>query len=144
MIHVWIPGQPKTKGSLDPKNMQDTPASHRWRTMMAFKLAQEHTLWPKGTPVAVRAVFWLPVDDVTMSGCGDLDKLARNLLDAGTDSLAYADDVQVVRLFVDKVSCGPGVAPGVVVTIWAPDPWEINDWIASASAARTRAERAQG
>lgn len=143
MIHVWIPGKPRTKGSLDAFH-QDTQQSKRWRSLMAYSLRPWAGQLPAGTPVAVRATFWLPADDVTTPNVGDLDKLARNLLDAGTDAEAYADDVQVVRLFVDKVACKPGEGPGLVVTIWAPDPWELNDWVAQAGRIRELAMLEQG
>lgn len=144
MIHVWIPGRPRTKGSLDEFH-QDTPESKRWRSLMAYALEQaKGDTAPAGVPVAVRAVFFLPAQDVTTPGCGDLDKLLRNLLDAGTDAEAYADDVQVVRTFVDKVPCPPGEGPGVVVTIWAPTPGELAAWRKQADWVRTVAMLEQG
>jgi Holliday junction resolvase RusA-like endonuclease len=150
MINVWIPGHPRTKGSLDEFH-QDTPQSKRWRQLMAYALryakdprGSDVARHVAGVPVAVRATFWLPTGDATTPNCGDLDKLARNLLDAGTDADTYADDVQVVRLFTDKMACTAGDAQGVLVTIWAPDPWELNDWIEQAGRARTVAMEAQG
>jgi Holliday junction resolvase RusA-like endonuclease len=144
MIHVWIPGKPRTKGSLDAFH-QDTAQSKDWRRRMAYALIQTGTQnYPKGIAVAVRACFWLPAGDATAPNVGDLDKLARNLLDAGTDSGAYADDVQVVRLFVDKVACASGEGPGVLVSIWAPSPEELEAWAGQQRRVRELAMLEQG
>jgi Holliday junction resolvase RusA-like endonuclease len=145
MIHVWIPGKPRTKGSLDAFH-QDTQQSKNWRARMAYALEQARgtTHHGRGTAVAVRATFWLPADDATTPNVGDLDKLARNLLDAGTDSAAYADDVQVVRLFCDKVACRAGEGPGLLVTIWAPTPQELEAWAGQQRRVRELAMLEQG
>jgi Holliday junction resolvase RusA-like endonuclease len=143
MIHTWIPGHPRTKGSLDERH-QDTPLSKKWRQMMAYALdrARRAEVITAGAAVAVRAVFFLPTGDPTMPQCGDLDKLARNLLDAGTDATVYADDVQVVRLFVDKVA--DRQCPGVLISIWAPSRDEIASWTGAAWIERHVAMSAQG
>lgn len=143
MIHAWIPGHPRTKGSLDAFH-QDTPQSKRWRSLMAYSLRPWARQLPAGTAVAVRATFWLPTGDVTTPNCGDLDKLLRNLLDAGTDAETYDDDVQVVRTFVDKVACAQGEGPGVLVTIWAPAPEELDAWAAQQRRVRELAMLDQG
>lgn len=145
MIHVWIPGHPRTKGSLDAFH-QDTPQSKRWRALVAYALERHpgRVAWPKGTAVAVRATFWLAADDATTPNVGDLDKLDRNLLDAGTDARAYADDVQVVRLFSDKVACAAGEGPGLLVTIWAPTPEELEAWAVQQRRVRELAMLDQG
>ena len=53
---------------------------------------------------------------------GDLDKLSRNVLDALQDARVYEDDVQVTRLWVDKVAAGTGptAATGVQIEIAVP------------------------
>lgn len=56
---------------------------------------------------------------------GDVDKLARAVLDALT-GLAYRDDAQVVTVLAAKDWCGQGVArhltlPGAVVRAWRID-----------------------
>lgn len=144
MINLWISGQPKTKGSLDQFH-QDSPASKRWRQMMGYALGQaKGGTWPAGTAVAVRAQFFLPTADVTTPNVGDLDKLARNLLDAGErPGQLYVNDVQVVRLFVDKWPAGVG-PDGLAVTIWAPTAHELTAWEYEAELARGRALLAAG
>jgi Holliday junction resolvase RusA-like endonuclease len=142
VIRLWIPGHPRTKGSLDERH-QDTPQSKKWRALMAQALRYERErigmpTAPKGIAVAVSAKFFLPTGDATTPNCGDLDKLLRNLLDAGTDAGVWADDVQVVRILSDKVAAGGG-PQGVVLGIWAPDPVELAGWQRGAREARLAA-----
>lgn len=128
MLSCWVPGRPKTKGSLTVVNGRhgiatDTPASKRWRQLMAYTVGL--TLAPRGGtlegPVVVVAVFHLPAVDVAAGRVGDLDKLARNLLDALTDAGVYGDDVQVTRLLVDKVEADMGGrGPGVDLRVLVP------------------------
>lgn len=159
MITVWVPGEPKTKGSMEHRGQgrlqrSDTQAdgssaSKRWEDLMTYALAQtirsDATYDPSiGRAVAVRATFWLPVDDVTVPRCGDLDKLARAAGDAGQRAKVYADDVQIVRFFLDKMPCWPGEAPGVLLHVWAPTQRELAEWAHAARRSRYLAERAQG
>lgn len=156
MIQVWISGQPKTKGSMEHLGggrlqRSDTRAdgssdSLAWEQVMAYALqrVRGETSWAKGTAVAVRATFWLPVPDVTTPRCGDLDKLARAAGDAGQRAQVYADDVQIVRFFLDKVPCEGGQAPGVLLAVWVPTPDERLSWRVTAEEQRLIAERAQG
>ena len=135
---AWCPGRPRTKGSLDfvpgprcrcsPQCKGHLPAGARarenvagsgqWRQLMASRFAQLRVLpdaWPG--PVAVYAVFWLPVVDVTAARSGDIDKLMRNVLDALTDAKIYEDDVQVVRSMGDKAEANARRGPGVMVRV---------------------------
>jgi Holliday junction resolvase RusA-like endonuclease len=67
-------------------------------------------------PVEVALVFALPVKDVTAVRSGDVDKLARNVLDALTRAKVYEDDVLVVRLLAEKLSAGER-GPGVFIQV---------------------------
>ncbi len=124
---VWVPGVPRTKGSLDAR-MQDTPQSKRWRQLVASAVRDDcglrepyagsrglndplMTSGPYGGSVAVRCVF------VRADGKGDVDKLARNVLDALTDSRVIADDVQVVRLHCWRVDRVDGRGDGAFVLV---------------------------
>lgn len=127
MLSCWVPGRPKTKGSLTVVNghrgiASDTPASKRWRQLMAYAAAGQIKA-PLEGPVCVVAVFHLPVHPTSghawAGRVGDLDKLARNLLDALTDAGVYGDDVQVTRLLVDKVEAGER-GPGVDLRVLVP------------------------
>lgn len=128
VLSCWVPGRPKTKGSLTVVNgrrgiASDTPASKRWRALMAYAIGIEMGFQCKGGPlvgpVVIVAVFHLPVRDAAAGRVGDLDKLARNLLDALTDAGVYGDDVQVTRLIVDKVEAGER-GPGVDLRVLVP------------------------
>lgn len=79
-------------------------------------------------PLAVRLVFALPrpasapkTRRVWPSGrVGDVDKLARSVLDSLTDAGVWRDDAQVVDLHVLKDYPGPDVGqhvPGVRITV---------------------------
>lgn len=80
-------------------------------------------------PLAVRLVFALPrpasapkTRRVWPSGrVGDVDKLARSVLDSLTDAGVWHDDAQVVDLQVVKDYPGPDIGqhvPGVRITVW--------------------------
>ena len=125
VLSCWVPGRPKTKGSLTVINakrnvVSDTPASKRWRQLMAYAAAALVKA-PLEGPVIVVAVFHLPVADVASGRVGDLDKLARNLLDALSDAGMYGDDVQVTRLICEKVPADmAGRGPGVDLRVLVP------------------------
>ena len=134
MTGLWIPGRPKTKGSLDfvPGRRcrccsrcaahldggfakENVAGSGRWRKLMSYALGGGEAF--EAGPVSVAGVFALPVEDVIAPRAGDLDKLARNLLDALQDAQVYRDDVQVSRLLLDKIPAGER-GPGVAVRVW--------------------------
>jgi Holliday junction resolvase RusA-like endonuclease len=48
---------------------------------------------------------------------GDVDKHARNLLDALQDSGLFKDDAQVVNLSIAKRYCGPSEVPGAHIVV---------------------------
>lgn len=135
VLNFWVPGPPKTKGSLEVVNtgrnavggrvvLQDSSASKRWRKLVAYAAEQaKGSVWstpggvhayPLDGPVAVDLTFGLSGDPVAVRS-GDLDKLYRNVLDALTDAGVYEDDVQVVRLSGSKSEGEPGVRVRVVI-----------------------------
>jgi Holliday junction resolvase RusA-like endonuclease len=90
-------------------------------------------------PLTVRAVFALPRPSSApktrrtwpAGRVGDIDKLARTVLDAFTDAGVWRDDSQVVHLDASKDYPGPDISqpvPGVRVTVyrvtelWNGDP----------------------
>lgn len=146
VLSCWVPGRPKTKGSLDfqpgkkckccdcceaylpgGRAVENVAGSGRWRQLMAYWMGIEMAKTGGGAPlegpVIVAAVFHLPVHPISghawAGRVGDLDKLARNLLDALTDAGVYGDDVQVTRLIVDKVEAGER-GPGVDLRVLVP------------------------
>ncbi len=125
---VWVAGVPRPKGSMThigQGRMQDTASSRRWRALVCAEVcrdAQRRQVMLPGSlstvahptyagPVAVRCVF------VRADGQGDVDKLARCVLDALTDSRVIADDVQVVKLDCDRVDTLEGRGDGAFVLV---------------------------
>lgn len=126
LVMAWVPGQPKTKGSMVVRNakagtMKEAVAgSTRWRQLMARAFADGRQLaeaW--AGPAGVTAYFYLPRDDITTARAGDIDKLTRNVLDALEDAKIWADDVQCVTLDIRKlgVRWSPRGGPGAFVTV---------------------------
>ena len=148
LTQTWVPGHPKTKGSLTAKGgyATDTPASKRWRALMAERVRADiarrgahEDVYPYAGPVLVAAYFWIDPPGTsytrdtgagtaaTWHGAGDVDKLARNLLDAlAADARsaimnggAIMNDNQVINLNVWKfaVDRSAGRAPGVWLSV---------------------------
>lgn len=125
MITVWVPGAPKTKGSMTwqrggrGRAVQSVQGSEEWAWAVESatrRTSPDGRLEPLCGPVFVRATFWLPVPDVTAARTGDLDKLLRNVLDALTKAGAYGDDVQVTRVETAKYATdGPTDPAGVLL-----------------------------
>jgi hypothetical protein len=157
LTQTWVPGHPKTKGSLTAKggHATDTPASKRWRALMAERVRQDierrrhpepnvwidETAWPWRGPVLVAAYFWLEpttgkaiehaheTGAATWPMAGDVDKLARNLLDAlaadaksaAMNGGAFLNDNQVINCNVWKFPAdrSRGRAPGAWISVYA-------------------------
>lgn len=121
---AWIPGHPRTKGSLDPRKgggLTDSPASRRWRAQMvqavraarsAGRGAPETALGPIGIEAlcfepqgAAEALVLeeteVPVATARNTANGDLDKLLRNLLDALAADLKSGDRRKGADVFRD-------------------------------------------
>lgn len=107
VLHAFVPGVPRSKGSLKPQRVRggggvdtgrtrlvDTPQSKAWRRTMA-KAFLRHWAWahtePLTGPVVVSALFYfdrdaypgaVDMDYPIHPHIGDLDKLLRNLCDA--------------------------------------------------------------
>lgn len=151
----WVPGAAKTKGSMEaqqprgrgraPRLVQSVEGSERWAALVAETARQaawsaSHSRPPFGTGnvlqyplrghVAVSLRFWLPTDDVTKPHTGDVDKLARNVLDALTTAGVYADDVQVKDLAVEKYPARVRPGPGLLCKVWelSPSPLDEQGW----------------
>jgi Holliday junction resolvase RusA-like endonuclease len=124
---VWVPGHPKTKGSMEHighGQMRESVDNKGWRAlvtkMVAADILERHAAawkdWahhtmdaPIGTeapgqvtrqPVQVGITFWLDHPDPcgAEERAGDVDKLQRLILDALKDAGAYLDDNQVQRV----------------------------------------------
>lgn len=135
MITITVYGQPKPKGSLrsvgQGRMVEQLAGSKPWREAVkwaAIELCRGRE--PIEGPVSVEIVTTVPkpksapktrrIWPVTRSS-GDVDKHARNVLDALVDAAVMFDDSQVVRLV--SVKCFPGehtlalATPGAVIRV---------------------------
>lgn len=126
IISLFIPGAAKTKGSMRHvgrgQMRESVEGSTQWKRLMAGLLHAHYRKFysePMAGPVSVRALVVLPVEPEKLieQGSGDVDKLARNLLDALTDAKVYGDDAQVVVLHIVKESFRTGRPIGIEVTV---------------------------
>lgn len=137
VTECWVPGHPKTKGSMvavGKQMRQSVAGSTTWARLVAQRVRADRAarglLLPCALPVSVRLAFWLwPPGDLigtgraampTWQGAGDLDKLTRNVLDAldGEHGKAYVNDNQVCSLRVDKYAADMGHEQGVLIQCW--------------------------
>jgi Holliday junction resolvase RusA-like endonuclease len=150
MMRLWVPGHPKTKGSMEQQRgrrmVQSVEGSEEWALIVEraarAKLAEVFHAVPYVGPVAVRMAFWLPVADCAAGRPGDLDKLIRNVLDALTKAGVYGDDAQVTHMpSVGKYPVGMCGIPtaGVLIEAWPCQPHDGITWAAVAAHEERRA-----
>lgn len=131
-IRISVDGDPKPKGSLKHvgkgRLVEQVAGSSTWRGQVAGAARLQHRGGPIGDPsvvvfeVRVTAPKRAPKSRVTMPATrssGDLDKHARNILDALVDGGVLADDSRVVDLRARKRHCLPGEKPGAVIKVCA-------------------------
>lgn len=140
ILDTFVPGHARTKGSLDVVNagargraavLADSELSTKWRRLVAYKARQAYgQREPSLLPIKVEIMVALPADDwpaLTRKGAGDVDKLARNVLDALAVDLrkpdlaagVYVDDSQVVDLHIVKLADLGGAVPrGMKIRAW--------------------------
>lgn len=140
LVTCFVPGQPKTKGSLTFKGggyvEESVVGSTRWRELMVERIRSTYQGQPWRGPVEVHATFYLrpPVSYAHWAWAfwpraGDVDKLTRNLLDALSVNEAepkkgagvYVDDNQVTKLIVEKLPA-PESSPGVDLRVYGIAP----------------------
>lgn len=129
MRRAWVPGVPRTKGSVTVQRggrvvnaAKDEPA---WAALVANTVRQRMRLAPpEEGPVFVRLDFWVPFADATAQHAGDLDKLCRSVFDAMTRGGAWLDDRQAVLLLAIERPALPWLGPGVLI-VWMPT--ELDD-----------------
>lgn len=137
VVNCWIPGNPKTKGSLEDRGngtLTDTPASKRWKRLMADRMRVSMLGEPVAPGKAARVDrFWFISRPPTPIGqeispmrghLGDIDKLDRNLFDAMTDAQVWRDDEQVADGLHKKRWAGE-LGPGVLVQLWELDEGDL-------------------
>lgn len=149
LAEFWVPGIPRTKGSLTSQGngrLVDTPLSKSWRALVAERAFNDSRdrklrrllLNPDGTWDDVYSGFVIvEITSFTPDDVGDVDKLARNVLDAISLNCkgerdrhcagVIRDDVQVVRLQSDRFACATGELPGQYVRVTVFGEWELQE-----------------
>jgi crossover junction endodeoxyribonuclease RusA len=114
-LRFIVTGTPAPKGSLrhvgNGRLVEQVKGSRPWREQVVIAAAQarDSAGWETATgPVQVDAIVLIErpktskhEHPITRSS-GDVDKHARNLLDALVDAQIVRDDSQVIRLRIDK------------------------------------------
>ena len=125
---MWVPGEPKTKGSWVPMQTKSgikfrpaTKGASKWYKDVARAVGEQ---WDHGKlegPIKVRLLFLLPRKKTVKRKFpiskfdGDVDKLVRAILDSMT-GIVYGDDSQVTDSSEQK-RYADGRAPGVWVYV---------------------------
>ena len=130
-IRIEVTGIPKPKGSLKHigrgRLVEQVAGSGTWRERIAWACREQYKGTPITTPagvdfeVRVAAPKSAPKTRVTLPATrssGDVDKHARNVLDALVDGGVLADDSRVVDLRARKRHCLLGEVPGAVIEVW--------------------------
>lgn len=129
-IRIVVSGDPKPKGSLKHigrgRLVEQVEGSKTWRQRIAWAARSQYHGRPLDVPAAVdfevrvMAPKSAPKRRITLPATrssGDLDKHARNVLDALADGGILADDARVVELRARKRHCLPGEQPGAVIVV---------------------------
>ncbi|MFY1686439.1 RusA family crossover junction endodeoxyribonuclease [Plantactinospora sp. WMMB782] len=129
-VRIIVSGDPKPKGSLKHigrgRLVEQVAGSGTWRQRVAWAARQQHSGPPIAEPVAVTFVVCItppksaPKRRITWPATrssGDIDKHARNLLDALVDGRVIADDSRVVEIRGRKRHCLPGESSGAVILV---------------------------
>jgi Holliday junction resolvase RusA-like endonuclease len=142
---VKIHGKPAPKGSLrsygQGRIVEDNPNTTAWRALIAKAGRAWHLEEPIDGPVIVEVTTTLqrpttikpqkrPWPSCQSPGHGDVDKLARTILDGLQDAHVFHNDAQVVQLITRKVYpdtpgaeyCDALEGPGAIIRIYPPDP----------------------
>lgn len=147
ILDLFIPGTPKPKGSLrhvgHGRLIEQLAGSPDWRNTVraaahnAVRCCPDPTCghlqdgYPNPAALAVDITLLFPkpksapktrqILPITRSS-GDIDKQARNILDALVDAGVMRDDSQVIDLTVRKRYCPEGGTPGAHVEVRETDP----------------------
>lgn len=133
-VQIIAIGRPKPKGSLRHvgrgRMVEQLEGSAPWREAVKWAAVRSAIRTLDG-PLLLDAIVTVPKPasapkrrrtwPITRSS-GDIDKHARNILDALDDASAYGDDSQVVDLRIRKVypleGDGALAMPGAAIRIW--------------------------
>lgn len=127
-LQWFIAGVPTAQGnhriSRAGRVYEATKGHRAWRNAVAVSTMTHRrrwvvAAWPIAAPVEVRAVFYLPRPSRprAVAPSGDIDKLARPLLDGIVEGGALVNDRQVVVLHASKRYVGEAEPSGCLVTV---------------------------
>jgi hypothetical protein len=160
---VWVPGHPKTKGSMEHVGhgrMRESVDNKQWRALVTKVVLKDISdRWQAGDrdtplvehddrivpeptrhPVQVGITFWLDHPDPcgAEERAGDVDKLVRLILDALKDGGAYLDDNQVKRVTSPTKFSSQGVPgnAGALIVVQEVTEAESRAWEFQAVQAR--------
>lgn len=130
-LHFFVPGSPAPQGSKSFKGIrggrgilvESSKAVKPWRHEIE-SIARLHCNSIETVPVGIQLSFVMPRPKSTprhstppaIKRTGDVDKLARAVLDALT-GIAYADDCQVIGLRCSKRIAEVDESPGVSIEL---------------------------
>jgi crossover junction endodeoxyribonuclease RusA len=160
VLNLFIPGTPKPKGSLrhvgHGRLIEQLAGSPDWRATVRAAVYEQVRCCPDPTcghlqpgypnphalAVTVTLLFAKPKSapktrptlPITRS-TGDVDKQARNILDALVDAGVMRDDSQVIDLTIRKRYCPGGRVPGAHIEVRETDPKTPGGGAASETAA---------
>lgn len=125
MFSVFVPGTPIPQGSkicVQNRPIEANPKTKVWRKQLVTVISEAWQLPPLDEPLTVECVFYFDKPQKPKfrepAVKPDVDKLARNCLDALTQSGAIVDDSRVISLHLEKRFVNEWVCePGVLVTI---------------------------
>lgn len=124
MRRVWVPGHPRTKGSVTVQRggrvVNAVREEEAWAALVADAVrGRMRGDAPAAGHAFVRLDFWVPFPDPAHRHAGDLDKLVRSVFDAMTKGGAWIDDRQAVLLVATERAALPWLGPGVLIA-WMP------------------------
>jgi hypothetical protein len=139
LAEVFVPGRPRPKGSMRCMGAahhmeEDNPESKPWRRRMAVALVGDRDFRRGGGSRDVKpyglAVCGARMAPTSTYDGGDVDKLARNVLDALQDSAhgspaVLADDSQVIGLFSEAVFTDRAGEQGIWIRVTTVEDAEV-------------------
>lgn len=133
LLELWVPGHPRTKGSMEPQivngkggkprvHLTETQESKLWagKIIKAVKdVLKDRPGWvPLRGAIACHEVFWTPHHPMNIRS-GDVEKHVRQVHDALTKAGFWDDDKQCSWLLAEENwAVGTPHGPGVMIQAW--------------------------
>ena len=131
---IYVPGKAEPQGSKKAfvingrAVLVDASGGNKaWRKLVteAIKSHKDYIRFPGAVNVSLSFFMQRAKSNKTtlMAQKPDIDKLARSVLDAMTDSMVIEDDARVIYLTVSKRwNDEPDALPGVFIHVWQDKP----------------------